>query len=99
MNSVWAILLVLAVSLNVVVTVLVVRSHMYSAKQAAFQIVLAWIAPLIGSIIAFGVLRSLQAKSERLDQLRILGEIWRSANQDDPGPESSHFDSSGHGRS
>jgi hypothetical protein len=69
--------------LDAVAMVLLVRSALFSAKQKAVRIALVWIAPVIGAIIVMSGVRSAQAKSDRLDQLRILGEIWRSANQDE----------------
>jgi hypothetical protein len=91
---------ILVIFLDAVATALLARSALFSARQKALRFIFVWIAPLIGAIIVMIAVRSAQAKSDRLDQLRILREIWRSATQDeqDPdgpariGPKSPRFD-------
>jgi hypothetical protein len=83
MNPITFTLAILVVLLDVMATVMLLRSALFSIAQRILYIALIWMVPLAGSLIAISALRSAQAKADRLDQLRILGEIWRAANQDD----------------
>jgi hypothetical protein len=51
----FLLLLVVAIALNLVATVCVMRSDIYSASQKTLQAMLAWLLPLIGAILVLSV--------------------------------------------
>jgi hypothetical protein len=48
-------LLVVATALNIVATLCLIRSDVYSASQKTLQAMLAWLVPLIGAILVLSV--------------------------------------------
>jgi len=51
----FLLLLVVATALNIVATVCLTQSDVYSASQKTLQAILAWLVPLIGAILVLSV--------------------------------------------
>ena len=76
--------LALVVLLNVVATVLIVRSDFETQLQKVLQLIFVWLIPLVGSTIVIAVLKG--ARSDRKPRVDSVasGDVWMPGM----GPES-----------
>jgi hypothetical protein len=80
--------------LNLVATVMVVRSDFETPLQKALQLIFAWVVPFIGSIIVIAVRRSLRSDTKSRFASGSSGDTWLPGS----GPESDGYGGdAGHG--
>jgi hypothetical protein len=87
----------MVVLLNLVATVMLVRSDFETPLQKVLQLVFAWAIPIVGSIIVIAVLKG--ARSDRKPRFGSgsSGDVWLPGMGPEPeGPAGHH---SGHGES
>jgi len=76
--------LALVVLLNVVATVLIVRSDFETSLQKVIQLTLAWLIPLVGSTIVIAVLKGARPDRKPRVDSSASGDVWMPGM----GPES-----------
>jgi hypothetical protein len=89
----------LVVALNLVATVRLMRSEVYSAKQKAVQVVLIWFIPLVGAMVVLGVLNPPREpqRNRPSDMSAVRDDLWIASQSD--GTSSHDSGASGHGDS
>jgi hypothetical protein len=65
-----------AILLNIVATVLLVRSDVPTSPQKALQLLSVWTVPLLGSILVIAPLKETQAVGKRRDGTDGMGAAW-----------------------
>jgi hypothetical protein len=82
--AVISISLILLASLNVVATVRLVRSDVYSAKQRVAQYIVIWAMPLVGAIVVISVLSPpREPERNRPDDMSpVRDDLWLVARSD-----------------
>jgi hypothetical protein len=68
--------LTLAVLLNLVATVMLVRSDFETPLQKVLQLVFAWVVPYVGSIIVIAVLRGARSDNKPRFASDASGDTW-----------------------
>jgi uncharacterized membrane protein YgcG len=86
-TAVASVALALVVLLNLVATVMLVRSDFETPLQKALQLVFAWVVPFIGSIIVIAVPRSARSDHKLRKRSDSSSDAWLAGS----GPQTDGF--------
>jgi hypothetical protein len=86
-----------ALLLNVLATILLIRSEYLTRTQKAAQAALNWLLPLVGSIVVIAVLRNPGTDRDSSPEVtRSIDGAWLVSSTPDADTFHSHSDASGH---